>query len=423
MKRLLRTILDMFTPLRSPNFRVYMLGQAVSLVGTNMQITGQAWVVWELSHSAAALGLVAMLSALPALVLGPWVGAWADRLDRRRLLTGTATAALMLACSLALLVQLHLVRLWHVYALALLLGMVTACDQPAQNAFIGDLGGVVAVHKSFTLNAVAIQVSRMIGPAIAGWIIGVLGVSSTFWLNGLSFVAVIYSLLRVQAGQVRHVGIGSPLQEFGEGIAYMRRQPRLADLVAFTGVIVLFGFANTQIFPAFVSAALHGGPSALGALLSAFGAGALVSALVVVPLCQRLRRTGLMLVSVCVWSGCWFVLLSLAHTLWLAWVSLFLAAFGQPVVMTTAKALIQRLSPANMWGRLLSVQLMVSSGLQPFASLGIGFAAQALGAPLIIGGNGVLMMTGSLLLLLRRGLGAWEVNLDGRPAAASAAAD
>ncbi len=136
-----RTLFSTFTPLQNPNFRRYMSGQALSLIGTWMQSTAQSWVVWQLSHSTASLGMVAMLGALPNLLFGPWASAWGDRLDRRRLLIFTQVAAMLLACALAILVQTGLVQLWHVHLLAALLGIVSALDMPAQNAFIGDLSG------------------------------------------------------------------------------------------------------------------------------------------------------------------------------------------------------------------------------------------------------------------------------------------
>jgi hypothetical protein len=389
-----------------------------------MQVTGQSWVVWQLSHSAGALGLVAMLGSLPSLLLAPWVGSWADRLDRRRLLTATALSSAILAFTLALITYTGVAQLWHIFILATLLGIVTALDNPAQNAFLGDLGGVTELHKSYTLNAIGIQVARMVGPAIAGWVIAAIGVSSTFWLNGLSYVAVIYSLYRVQAHQVRQKRTSNPLQEFGDGLAFMKKQPRIADLIAFTGIIVLLGFSNTQIFPAFVTSSLHGGPQALGMLLSSFGAGALVSATLLVPMCQRVKRMGWMLTAVLVWSGFWFFSLSMSTSLGFAMVSLFFAAFGQPVAMTTAKAMIQLLSPATMWGRLLSVQIMVSTGLGPFASLGTGYGAQFLGAPLAIRGNSILIIVCSLLLLfLRPGLKGWEISVDSARAPRSVPAE
>ncbi|HET7090812.1 MAG TPA: MFS transporter, partial [Anaerolineae bacterium] len=192
MNNWLEAFRQSFSPLRIRNFRIYLGGQAISLVGTWLQMTAQGIVVYELSQGAATpLGIVGMLSTLPILILSPWTGVWADRLDRRRLLIGTQVGAMLLAFSLAVLTQTGLIQLWHVYVLASLLGIFSAIDFPAQQAFIGDLSGMTEVRKAVNLNGITLQASRMLGPALAGYMIGALGAASAFWLNGLSFMAVI----------------------------------------------------------------------------------------------------------------------------------------------------------------------------------------------------------------------------------------
>src|SRR5258706_2543785 len=218
---------DAFSPLRNRNLRYYMSGQAISLIGTWLQMTAQGWVVWEISHSTVALGVAAMLGSLPILIFGPWAGVWADRLDRRKLLIGTQAVAMLLAFVLALLTQLQVVQLWHVYVLSTLLGIVTALDMPSQQAFIGDMTGMGEVRRAVVLNAMIVQVSRTLGPALAGFIIGAVGAASAFWLNGVSFLFVIGTLLVVRSSQVRKVGKADPLREFWEGLRFIRAQSRL----------------------------------------------------------------------------------------------------------------------------------------------------------------------------------------------------
>src|SRR5262249_35057421 len=152
---------ESFTPLRLPNLRIYLIGQAISLLGTWMQVTAQGWLVWELSHSEVALGIVSMLGSLPLLLFGLWAGVWADRLDRRKVLIGTQAVAMILAFILAALVWTNTVQLWHVYVLSFLLGCVTALDFPAQQAFLGDLASMTNVRKAIILNAMIFQIGRM----------------------------------------------------------------------------------------------------------------------------------------------------------------------------------------------------------------------------------------------------------------------
>src|SRR2546427_967893 len=184
-----------FLPLRNRNLRVYLGGQAISLIGTWMQVTAQAWVVWSLSHSTAALGVVAMLGTLPILLLGPWTGVWADTLDRRRLLIVSQTSAMVLAITLALLVQTGVIQVWHVYVLATLLGIVTALDMPTQQAFIGDLSGMEQLRQAVVINNMLFQVSRMIGPALAGVVVARLGAAGAILPDRARFLPVLAPLV------------------------------------------------------------------------------------------------------------------------------------------------------------------------------------------------------------------------------------
>src|SRR5690349_11721364 len=168
MTSVFSTLRESFSPLRFPNFRIYLSGQAVSLIGTWLQVTAQAWLVWTLTGSEEASGIVAMLGALPFLLFGPFAGVIAERTDRRKLLIVTQVAAMLLAFALAVLVQTGLVQIWHVYLLSFLLGTVNALDVPTQQTFLGDLSGTTELRRAVNLNAMILQVSRIVGPAIAG---------------------------------------------------------------------------------------------------------------------------------------------------------------------------------------------------------------------------------------------------------------
>jgi MFS family permease len=416
MNNTLQTFRQSFSPLKYPNFRTYLIGQVVSLVGTWLQMTAQSWVVWEISHSNAALGIVGMLGTLPILLLGPWAGVWADRLDRRKLLIWTQVAAMVLAFILAILTQLHIVQLWHVYILATLLGVVTALDMPAQQAFLGDLSGMAEVRRAVVLNAMIIQVSRMIGPAIAGFVVGALGASLAFWLNGASFIAVIISLLMVTSTQIRKTGSVQPLAEFWEGLKFIAGQPRLADLIIFVMVMTFFGIPIINLFPAIADDVLHGDAQTLGIIMAMSGAGALVSTLFIVPLVQVQKRLGIIIGGMVAWMGGWCMVLGASTWLPLSLLAAFAMSLGAPVVFTTASGLLQVLSPANMRARLLSTFVMLSFGIQPIASLVIGYTAEHLGTGMAIVANGALIIIGAaLMLVLRPELRVWEANMAHQP--------
>ncbi len=400
-----------FEPLQTRNFPIYLSGQAVSLIGTWLQVTAQGWIVWEMSKSPAALGTVAMLSTLPLLLLGPWAGAWADRLDRRKLLIGTQSAAMFLAFVLAFLVQMNLVQLWHVYILSLLLGMVTALDQPAQQAFLGDLTGINHMQRAVNLDAMILQVSRMVGPALAGLLIGVFGAALASWLNGLSFLTVIASLLIVHAHQVRKTGAKHPLGDFVDALKFIRTQSRLQDILALVAWMSFFGLSVINVFPAVASQVLHGDAQTLGFLLYAFGMGALISVVFIVPFAQVMKRPGLVVACAVLWMGVWLGLASFTSSFPVWLLCDLMLWLSTPVVMTMAVGILQRMAPPDMRARLVSLWLMLGFGMLPFGNLWIGFSAQVLGVRSAILLNGIVLFLGAAMMLVRRaGLRAWHLS-------------
>ena len=409
---MLRTIIQGFSPLKLPNFRLYISGQAVSLIGTWLQITAQSWVVWELSHSEVALGIVAMLGALPILLLGPWAGVLADRLNRRRLLILTQAGMMLLAFTLALLVQLKLVQIWHVFTLSAMVGILSALDFPTQQAFLGDLAGMGEVRKAVNMNAMFLQASRMIGPALAGWVIGSLGVATAFWLNGASFVAVIASLFAVRATQVKRPQTGnSVLADIWEGMRFLRGQPRIQDLLLLSICITMLALSMMTMMPAFAADRLKGNASTLGWLLAASGAGALISAVFIMPLAQSRKRVGLVMSLAVVWAGAWFLVLSVVTWLPLAMLCLFALSISLPLVVAMSMGLIQVLTPGEMRARLLSLFTMVSFGMQPLSALLVGGASERFGVATVSAINGTLLVLAGLgMIFLRQGLRQWQVH-------------
>lgn len=413
---LLTTLTQSFSPLKNHNFRIYISGQAVSLIGTWLQITAQGWVVWELSKSPGTLGLVTMLGFLPQLILGPFAGVWADRLDRRKILIATQAFQMVLAFVLAILVGAGVVQIWHIAVLAVLLGCAAAMDFPAQQAFLGDLSGMGEIRKAVIVNASVFQTSRILGPALAGFVVGALGAATAFWLNGLSFIAVIVSLLIVRAQQVRRASSGNPLSEFIEGLRFIKGQPRLIDLILSTVFVTFFGLSVViTLFPAFVGEVLKGDATTLGLLTAASGAGALISALIITPLFQNFKRTGVMIAFCCVWAGTWMMVASRTTWLPVSMVCIFLVGLAVPVVITTANGMLQFLAPNDMRARLLAVFITISFGIQPIAAGFVGFMAEQLGVPNAMLINGALLVVSALAMLaLRVDWRKWEVT---RPAA------
>ncbi len=404
----INTLKQSFSPLRLFNFRLYFGGQAVSLIGTWLQATAQSLLVYQLSGgSPSALGIVTMLNTVPLLLLSPWAGTLADRLDRRKVLIFTQVSAMLFAFILAVLTQTRMVELWHVYLLSALLGALNALDLPSAQAFVGDLTGMSEVRKAVNLNTMIIQVSRMIGPALAGYLIGAFGLAIAFWLNGASFVAVIASLIVVRAAPNKAPRQPAMNRGFGEAIHFIRSQPRLQDLLLLVVMLVFFAVPTFTLVPVLVK----GVAQQTGLLLAAAGLGSLASVVFVVPLAQAARATGLIIISAVIWSGIWLIALAVSSTsVPLMTICLFMSSLGQPVVSTTALGLIQILAPATMRARLSSVFIAVIFGVQPVAALVIGYSAQWLGPTTVIFISSLTLIASTLLLVgIRPALRLWEV--------------
>jgi len=323
LKATWQTLRGNFSPLRSPNFRTYIGGQAISLIGTFLQITAQAWVVWQLTHSEAALGIATTLYALPLLLFSTYAGIWVDRLDRRKLLIGTQIGAMLLAFVLTALTQTGLVQVWHVYVLSFLLGTVNVLDFPAQQAFLGDLTGMAEVPKAVNLNSTIVTVSRVLGPALAGPVVARIGVAPAFWLNGLSFLAVIAILLNF---------------------------------------FVFSIFLN--ILPAVAGKLLNGDAETLGALMASSGLGALIAVVVIVPLAQARKRAGIVMVTALFWLAFWLTILAQSRVVGLSMAAVFMANLAVTTVLTMSMGLVQVMSPVDMRGRLMSLFVTIGVGAQ-----------------------------------------------------------
>jgi len=399
-----------FAPLKNRNLRIYLGGQAFSLLGTWMQATAQSWVVWELTHAESSLGIVVMLNTLPLFLLAPWAGSIADRYNRRAILLITQTIAMFLAFTLAFLIQTDRVEIWHIYLFSLILGIVNTLDFPAQQTFIGDLSGMGQVRQAITLNIMGLQVARMLGPAIAGITLKLVGAAAAFWINGFSFMIVLISLLMVRSHQAESKHPNGRGQ-FRETLQFIRSQPRMIDLMIFATMVTFFGLSIFNILPAVADHVLKGDAQTYGLLLGSSGAGALVSVLVLLPLSQAYKRIGLIVIGAATWMGMFFLLLSQSTWLPLSMAAIFCVSLGAPLVLTTGLGVLQMLAPFDMRARIISLFTMLTFGLQPLSSLVIGYSAEIISTRNAILINALCLITGAaLMFFLRNGLRQWELH-------------
>jgi MFS family permease len=397
----LKSIGENFSVLKIRGIRIYMTGQVFNLMGDWMQQTAQAWLVWELSHKATALGIVAFLSQIPYFIFGPWVGVFSDRFDRRKILLITQIISTVLAIIMALLIQTDRVTLLSVYLLAFSLGTSTAFNVTAEQAFIGSIAGPGNIKKAVALNNTVNQLTRLVGPAVAGWLIASLGLAPAFWLNAISNFVSILCIFLIHTSPEINKSKGDGLKQFVEGIRYLIQQKLLRLIIFFGAIQTFFGMSIVQLLPAFSSVILKGNARTLGHLYGAAGAGALVGIVIVLPFVQKIKRSCLAIGGAVIWSGCWYILFSFCSSLPLAMSCQFMASLGASNVLTLSLGLAQELTLVHMRARILSTYMMIIFGLQPIASWVVGLSADKFGihTVMLINGSLMIILTSSLLTL------------------------
>ena len=384
-----------FSALRHRNFRLYWFGMLVAIIGWQVQTVAQAWLVYEMTDSTALLGLVGLAQAVPTIVLTLFGGVVADRVDRRRLIMATQAATGLLILLLALLVATDLVRLWHIFAIALLVGAVWAFDQPARMALIPHL-----VERDDLMNAVAMgsmvwQSSRIVGPAIPGLIIGLVGIAPCFYLTTAGMLVMVLAVRAVRLPPIASSSDGrNVLQNLVEGIGYIVGNPIFSTLIGLTFFNSLFGMSYVIMLPVFARDVLVVGSEGYGFLMGISGVGALLGTMVLASL-GNVRRKGLLMLAGATGFGSLIVLFALSRVFPLSMGLLFAMGAVNSMYMTTVNTLLQSLVPDGLRGRVMGIYGLTWS-LMPVGGFVAGaFAAQfadpAVGAPLAIGVGGALV--------------------------------
>jgi len=379
---------------RYRNYRLFFVGQSVSLTGTWMQQVALGWLVYRLTGSVLLLGVVGFASQIPSLFLGPIAGALADRHDRRSLLIATQACALFQAGALAFLVLRGEVEVVHIVALSGVLGVVNAFDMPIRHAFVADLierkedfGNAIALN-SFMFNG-----TRLIGPTLAGLIVAAAGEGICFLINSLSYLAVIVSLVLMTTRKTRIGRRSHVLQELKEGFVYTFRSPPIRAVIALIAVFSLVGMPYGVLMPVFARDILGGGAHTLGFLTSAVGLGALGGA---VFLASRpsLRGIGRTIARMAALFGLGIIAFSLSRSLWLSLSLLLVTGFGAMVLLAAGNTVVQTLVEDDKRGRVMSLYTSAFMGMIPFGCLLAGFFAQRIGADraMLIGGSVCLLM-------------------------------
>jgi MFS family permease len=389
-----------FSSLRIRNYRRYSVSQVISMTGSWMQTTGQAWLVLQLTNSPVALGLVTTLQFLPVTLLALYGGVIADRLPRQRTVILTQSAALIQAAVFGLLVATGAIQLWHIFVLAFIQGTISAIDNPVRQAFVVELVGRDEVVNAVALNSVVFNTARIIGPAVAGLLIASLGVAPALFLNAISFVPVVWVLLRLDQAAMfpaERSATGSVRKQLAEGLAYSWRTPNVLFVLIVIAFLGTFGYNFSMVLPLLANYVLKTDANGFGALSSFFGIGSLIAA-VSVAYARNVTARRLIL-----GSAAFSILLgAVALTPVFALSAVLLIALGISGIIfsTTSNTLLQLTVPDALRGRVMSLNVLLFMGSTPIGGFLIGVLSNLLGVPAALFTCAALCLLGVIIAVL-----------------------
>ncbi len=384
--------------LRARNYRLFFAGQSVSLIGTWMTRIATSWLVYRLTGSAVLLGVVGFASTIPSFVFGPIAGVLVDRWDRHRTLTLTQVLSMIQSFALAALALSGVIRIWEIIALALFQGLIGAFDMPVRQSFViqmvdhrDDLGNAIA------LNGTMVNSASLVGPAIAGAVIAAVGEGYCFLIDGISYIAVVMSLLamRITVPQVRRPP-RKVMIELHEGWRYVGESLPIRSILTNLALVSMFGMPYSVLMPIFAAQVLHGGPNTLGFLMVAVGVGALTGT-VSLTLRRSIVGLGQRIVVATALCGLALIAFGFSHILWLSLLILPFVGFGLMQQMAPSNTILQTIVEDDKRGRVMAFYSMAFLGMAPFGSLLSGSVADRFGAPRAVMLNGLVCLGASVL--------------------------
>lgn len=391
-----------FRSLRYKNFRLFFSGQIISLIGTWMQTIAMSWLVYRLTNSPLILGMIAFSSQIFAFFLSPFIGVFVDRYNRHRILIITQSLSMLQAFILFFLVSKSLISVWLIIALSMFLGIVNAIDIPTRQSFIvemveskKDLANAIALN-SFIFNA-----ARLIGPSVAGILIAITGESICFLINGLSYIAVIWALIKMQVKEHKPpTQRNDVLKDFKEGFSYTFGSLPIKAILFLTAVASLTSMSYAVLMPVFAVNIFGGGPQIYGILMAAIGIGAIVATLYLA------SRKNVLHLANKIWAasaifGASLIVFSFSHIFWFSLLILLVAGFSMMVQLASSNTVVQTIVEDNKRGRVMSFYTMCFMGVAPFGSLISGYLAHKIGAPFTLISGGFCSIIGALLFAVK----------------------
>jgi MFS family permease len=387
-----------FRSLRHRNFRLFWTGQLISVVGTWMQSVAQGWLMHRLTSSPLMLGLLGFCQFVPVTLFTLSAGVVVDRVDKRRLILATQTLMLLQAATLAAVVSTGVVTPWMVLVLAFLFGAINAFDLPARQAFLIEMVGKEDLSNAIALNSAAFNTARVFGPAVAGVLLATIGEAGCFWLNAISYIAVIAGLLCMTpiARAVREPSSATLM----DGVRYAWSMPPVRNLLLLLGIAAGLGFQYSVLLPVYARDILHSGAQAYGLMMAAFGVGSLLSAMVMTrPLTRWDMRNNLLIGLLSGGLGMGFFAWSRVLPLTLAMG--LLAGFGLILYVASTNTMIQLIIEDDFRGRVMSLYTFMFIGTAPLGSLLAGTIAQHAGAPVATSLSAVILLGSALWVAYR----------------------
>jgi len=396
--------------LKHRNFRLFFGGQSISLIGTWMTRVATGWLVYRLTGSALLFGTVSFAGQIPTFIFAPLAGVWVDRLDRRQVLVWTQTLSMIQSLGLAGLTLSHHITIHWVLGLSVMQGIINAFDMPGRQSFMvqmvedrRDLSNAIAINSSM------VNMARLVGPSLAGMLIAVTSEGWCFLIDGVSYLAVIASLLmmRLNIAPAKRK-VNSTFTDLKEGWTYVSEFLPVRTILLLFAVVSLMGMPFVVLMPIFAAKVLHGGPHTLGFLMGAMGVGALISALALAARKSVLGLVRMIPVAATVF-GLGLIGFGLARVFWLSMIMVMIAGMGMMQGMAGSNTIIQTIVSEDKRGRVMSYYTMAFVGMAPFGSLLAGSMAHAVGAPWTVIANGSAVLLGAAwfwtqLSAVRRGI-------------------
>jgi MFS family permease len=388
--------------LRNRNYRLFFFGQTASLVGTWMQVVAMSWLVYHLTNSALLLGLVGFFSQIPAFFIAPFAGVFIDRWNKHRILVITQILSMLQALALAVLTLTGTINIWHIVALSLGLGFINAFDMPARQAFVVEMVEKRSdMANAIALNSAMVNASRLIGPAVAGILVALVGEGYCFLINAISFMAVIVALLAMRIKKFHPASSGkNVLHEVKEGFRYAFGSTPIRWLLILLGIISIAGMPYAVLMPIFAKDILKGSSYTLGFLMASSGVGALIGGIYLAAR-KTVLGLGKVLAAAAAIFGGGLIFFGISKILWLSLIMMIFTGFGMLINIAAVNTILQTITEDDKRGRVMSFYTMAFIGMTPIGNLLAGILAEAIGAPNTIIISGAVCILGAIIFSIK----------------------